>query len=83
MSLLIVNPADCEIGSVTCFLSAKGVKAAEIHCEISEVYEMVQKLIRAFKDNCLNVHNVEPDGQLSVITEDLVQKVDERVHDNR
>ena len=40
MPLLIEIPANCEIliHSVLCFLSAKTVKMAEIHCEISEVY---------------------------------------------
>lgn len=40
MPPLIENPADydCEIRVVIRFLSGKGVKAAEIHREISEVY---------------------------------------------
>ena len=62
----------------------------EIHHEINEVYGenimsdgMLQKWVRTFKDDCINVHDVELSGQLSVITEDLVQKVDGKVKDNR
>ena len=39
MSPPIENPADCEVRGVIRFLSAKGVKAAEIHHQISEVNE--------------------------------------------
>ncbi|GBM88515.1 hypothetical protein AVEN_25100-1 [Araneus ventricosus] len=53
----IENPADCEIRSVIRFFNAKDVKAAEIHRQITEVYEknivsegMVRKWVRAFKD---------------------------------
>ena len=38
MPPLIENPADCKIRSVIRYLSAKGVKAVEIHCNICEVY---------------------------------------------
>jgi hypothetical protein len=38
MPPLIENSADCEICSVIRYLSAKGVKAVEIHCNICEVY---------------------------------------------
>lgn len=57
MPPLIENPADCEICAIIRFLSAKGVKAVEIHRQICEVYEqnimsdgMVCKCVRAFKD---------------------------------
>ena len=57
MPPLIENPADSEICSVILYLSAKGVKTVEIHCNICEVYEknimsdeMVRKWVRAFKD---------------------------------
>lgn len=68
--------ADCEIRSVIYFLSAKGVKTAEIHTENCEVYEetiMNDGII--FKDFRTNVHEEEQ----RVVTEDLVQQVDETV----
>lgn len=86
----IENPAACEIRSVIRFLCAKEVKAAEIHRQISAVYGqnimtggMVRRWVRAFKDGRTNVHDEERSGRASVITEDLVQKVDERVKEDR
>lgn len=58
------------------------VVSADIHCQISDVCGenimsdgMVHKWARAFKYDGHNVHDEESSGQLSVITEDLVQKV--------
>ncbi|GBM03748.1 hypothetical protein AVEN_134964-1 [Araneus ventricosus] len=66
--------------------TAKDVKTAEIHRQITEVYEenilsegMVRKWVRAIKDVRTNVHDEERSGRPSVITEDLVQKVDGKV----
>ena len=59
-------PANCEICSVISYLSAKGVKAVEIHLNIYEVYgqnimsdAMVRKWVRAFKDDLKNVYDEE------------------------
>ncbi|GBO24059.1 hypothetical protein AVEN_265749-1 [Araneus ventricosus] len=86
----IENPADCEIRSVIRFFNAKDVKAAEIHRQISAVYEesimsegMVRKWVRAFKGGSTNVHDEERSERPSVITEDMVQKVDAKVRENR
>ena len=38
MPPLTENPADCEIRSVIRYLSAKGMKAVEIHRNICEVH---------------------------------------------
>ncbi|GBO34520.1 hypothetical protein AVEN_205940-1 [Araneus ventricosus] len=63
---------------------------AEIHRQISEVYEentksegMVRKWVRAFKDCRTNVHDEERRGRSSVVTEDLVPKFDEKVRKNK
>ena len=60
------------------FLSAKGVRAAEIR-QIREVYgenimsdEMARKWARAFKDGRTNVLDVERSGRPSVITDVLI-----------
>ncbi|GBN40438.1 hypothetical protein AVEN_105835-1 [Araneus ventricosus] len=83
-------PADCEISSDIPFLNAKDVKAAEIHRQISEVYEenimregIVRKWVRAFKNVRTNAHDEERSGRLSDITEDLLRKVDGKVRKNR
>lgn len=85
----IENPADCKVRAVIRFLSSKGLKAAKIHRQISDVYGenmsagMVKKWVRAFKNGLANIHNEEQSGQPSVITNDLVQKVDSKVKENR
>lgn len=86
----IESAADCEVRAVIRFLTAKGLKAIDIHREISSVYGenimsdgMVRKWVRAFKDGRSNVHDEERSGRPSVITEDLVQKVDQKVKGNR
>ena len=83
-------PANCEICSVISYLSAKGVKAVEIHRNICEVHGhnimsdgMARKWVRAFKDGRKNVHDKERSGRPSVIRYDLLQKVDEKVKMNR
>ncbi|KAG8247473.1 hypothetical protein J6590_060629 [Homalodisca vitripennis] len=44
---------------------------------------MVRKWVRAFKDGRTNVHDEEQSGRPSVITDDLIQKVDNKVKENR
>jgi len=34
----IENPAGCELRSVICFMNAKNMKPAEIHCQLCDVY---------------------------------------------
>ncbi|GFV89672.1 histone-lysine N-methyltransferase SETMAR [Trichonephila clavipes] len=86
----IDQPADCEIGSVIWFLTAKNVSAAEIHRQISDVYgpnamssSKVRKWVRAFKDGRENVHDEPRSGRPSVITDDLVNAVDEKIREDR
>ncbi|GBO11618.1 hypothetical protein AVEN_91986-1 [Araneus ventricosus] len=66
------------------------MKEDEIHLQISEVNgenimreEIIRKWVTAFKDNRTNVHDEERSGGPSVITEDLVQKVDGKFLENR
>ncbi|GBM13458.1 hypothetical protein AVEN_40401-1 [Araneus ventricosus] len=44
---------------------------------------MVRKWVRSFKAGRTNVHDKEKSGRPSVITEDLVQKVDGKVREDR
>ncbi|GFU51611.1 histone-lysine N-methyltransferase SETMAR [Trichonephila clavipes] len=85
----IDQPADCEIRSVIRFLTANNVSAAEIHRQISEVYgpnamssSKVRKWVRAFKDGRENVHDEPRSGQPSVIADDLVNAVDEKIRED-
>ena len=70
----INHPADCEIRSVIRFLTAKNVSAAEIHRQISDVFDTnavssskVRKLVRVLKDGRENVHNESRSGRPSAI----------------
>ena len=44
---------------------------------------MVRKWVRAFKDGQKNFHDEERSGRPSVISDDLLQKVDEKMKMNR
>ncbi|GFU31973.1 HTH_48 domain-containing protein [Trichonephila clavipes] len=86
----IENPADCEARAVIRFLWAQGFKSVDIHHQISEVYGenimrdgMVRKWVRAFKDGHTNIQDEERRGRPSVITDELIQKVDCKVKENR
>ncbi|GFX59316.1 histone-lysine N-methyltransferase SETMAR [Trichonephila clavipes] len=86
----IDQPADCEIRSVIRFLTTKNVSAAEIHRQISDVYgpnamssRKVRKWVRALKDGRENVHDEPRSSRPSVITNDLVNAVDEKIREDR
>ncbi|GFV74790.1 histone-lysine N-methyltransferase SETMAR [Trichonephila clavipes] len=86
----IENPADCEVRAVIRFLCAQSFKPVDIHRQISEVYGenimsdgMVRKWARALKDFRTKIHDEERSGRPSVITDELIQKVDCKVKENR
>jgi hypothetical protein len=61
------------------------MNAAEIHCELYTVYgqnvmsEGTVRRCRMFKDGRTNVHNEERSGWLCVMSNDLVQSVDQQI----
>ena len=86
----IEGAADCEIRSVIRFLNARNVLPSEIHHQICKVYGdnamsdcMVRKLDRMFNDGRENVHDEARSGRPSLVNDDLVRKVNERVRDDR
>jgi [histone H3]-lysine36 N-dimethyltransferase SETMAR len=90
MSAAIETPAKCEVRSVIRFFVAKQYSAAEIHRELCTVYGpnvmsagVVREWVRAFKSGRTNVHDEERSGRPSVVTDDLVGKIDEKIRDNR
>ncbi|GFW04124.1 uncharacterized protein TNCV_2668891 [Trichonephila clavipes] len=75
MSVLIENPAACEIRCVIRFLNAKKVKPIEIYRQICEVYgqnamsdSMVRRWVRQFNEGRSEVHDEERSGCPSLIT---------------
>ena len=86
----IEGAADCEIRSVIRFLNARNVIPSEIHHQICQVYGdnamsdgMVRRRVRMFNDGRENVHDEARSGRPSLVNDDLVRKVNERVRDNR
>jgi len=66
------------------------VLPSEIHHQICQVYGdnatsdgMVRKWVRMFNGGRENVHDEARSGRLSLVNDDSVRKVNERVRDNR
>ena len=86
----IEGAADCEIRSAICFLNSRKVIPSEIHHQICQVYGdngmsdgMVRKCFRMFNEGRENMHDEARSGRPSLVNDDLVRKVNERVHDDR
>jgi len=86
----IEGAADCEIRTVIGFLSARNVLPSEIHHQICQMYGdngmsdgMVRKWFRMFNEGRENVHDEARGGCPSLVNDDLVSKVNERVRDDR
>jgi len=78
-------PAACEMLSVIHFLNAKNMTQAEIH-QLRDVYgehatssSMVQRWVRLFNEGRKNVHDDTRSGRPSVVNEDLMSAVEERL----
>jgi len=77
---------DCETRSVIRFLNIRYVLPSEIHHQICQVYgdnAMVRKWVRMFNEGRENVHDEAWSGCPSLVNDDLVHKVNERVRDDR
>jgi len=86
----IEGAADGEIWSVICFFNARNVLPSEIHHQICQVYGgnamsdgMVRKRVRMFNEGREKVHDEARSGRPSLVNDDLVCKVNERVRDDR
>ena len=86
----IERAVDSEIWSVIRFLNARNVLPSEIPHQICQVYGdiamgdgMVRKWVRMFNEGRENVNDEARSGRPSLLNDDLVRKVNERVRDNR
>ena len=86
----IEEAADCEIWSAIRLLNARNVLPSEIHHYICQVYDdnaisdgMVRKWVRMFNEGRENVHDEARSGRPSLVNDDSVRKVNERVRDDR
>ncbi|KAJ4429600.1 hypothetical protein ANN_21786 [Periplaneta americana] len=90
MFKVIEHPADCEMRSVIRFLNARNIKPADIHRQLCEVYGddaisdgMVRRWVRKFNEGRISVHDEQHTGRPSLISDDLVRAVDEKIHEDR
>lgn len=90
MATTIASPAKCEVRGVIRFLQAEGCNAAEIHRRISRVYgetcmsdSKVRQWCRNFTAGRTDVHDAGGQGRKRVSTDDLVQRVDQAIRENR
>jgi len=72
------------------FLNAKNMTSAEIHRQLCDVYgehamssSMVWRWVRMFNEGRENVHDDPQSGQPSVVNEDLLRAVEEKIRENR
>jgi len=86
----IEGAADCEIRSVIRFLNARNVLPSEIHRQICQVHGdnamsdgMVRKWVRMLNEGRENVHDEARSGCPSLVNDNLVRQVNERVRDDR
>lgn len=90
MSTTIESPAKCEVRAVIRFLHAEGCSAAEIHRRMSNVYgktfmsdSKVRQWCRNFEAGRTDVHDAGGQGRKRVSTDDLVQRVDQVIREDR
>jgi len=86
----IEGAADCEIRSVIRFLNSRNVLPSEIHHQICQVHGdnamgdgIVRKWVWMFNEGREDVHDEAQSGRPSLVNDDLVRKVNERVSDDR
>jgi len=86
----IESAAKCEIRTVIRYLVAKEKSPHEIFNEVRTVYgeghmnrTSVYKWCREFKNGCMNVHDDLRSGRPSILTDDIVKKVENAVRDDR
>jgi len=82
--------ADCEIRPVIRFLNARNVLPSENNHQICQVYGdngmsdgMARKWVQMFNEGRENVHDEARSGRPSLVKDDVVRKVNERVRDDR
>jgi transposase len=86
----IEKPAACEMPSAICFLNTRNMNPADIHHQLCEVYgehaksdSMVRMWVRHFNEGRKNVHDDLQSGRPSVVNEDLVREVQEKIQQKR
>jgi len=86
MDTINAAPASCKVRAVVRFLHAAGQSAAEIHHRVCRVYgdnvmsdSCVREWCRKFRDGHTDLHDESGQGRHSVVTDELVQNIDQWV----
>jgi histone-lysine N-methyltransferase SETMAR len=89
MAAQIQSPAKCEVRSVIRFLTAKGERPSDIVKQIVAVYgnvmnrQNVTKCCPEFSEGRTGVHDEQRGGRPSLISDDLLQVIEEEIRANR
>ncbi|KAG5311603.1 SETMR methyltransferase, partial [Pseudoatta argentina] len=88
--MLIQSPAKCEIRSVIRYLVWKGKTPVEVYNEVKTAYgdkgmnrTSVFKWCREFKNGRTSVHDDQRSGRRSILTDDIVEKIENALRDDR
>jgi hypothetical protein len=83
-------PVACEMWSVIHFTNARNMKPADIHHQLREMYgehatsdSVIWICVRHFNEGHKNVLDNPQSSQPSVVNEDLVCPVEEKIQENR
>ncbi|KAG5325839.1 SETMR methyltransferase, partial [Pseudoatta argentina] len=86
----IQSPAKCEIRSVIRYLVWKGKTPIEVYNEVKTAYgdtgmnrTSVFKWCREFKNGRTSVHDDQRSGRPSILTDDIVKKIENALRDDR
>ncbi|KAG5322949.1 MOS1T transposase, partial [Pseudoatta argentina] len=86
----IQSPAKCEIRSVIRYLVWKGKTPVEVYNEVKIAYgdkgmnrTSVFKWCREFKNGRTSVHDDQRSGRSSILTDDIVEKIENALRDDR
>ncbi|KAG5322887.1 SETMR methyltransferase, partial [Pseudoatta argentina] len=86
----IQSPAKCEIHSVIRYLVWKGKTPVEVYNEVKTAYgdkgmnrTSVFKWCREFKNGRTSVHDDQRSGRPSILTDDIVEKIENALRDDR
>ncbi|KAG5319305.1 SETMR methyltransferase, partial [Pseudoatta argentina] len=86
----IQSPAKCEIRSVIRYLVWKGKTPVEVYNEVKTAYgdkgmnrTSVFKWCREFKNGRTSVHDDQRSGRPSILTDDIVENIENALRDDR
>ncbi|KAG5323444.1 GVQW3 protein, partial [Pseudoatta argentina] len=86
----IQSPAKCEIRSVIRYLVWKRKTPVEVYNEVKTAYgdkgmnrTSVFKWCREFKNGRTSVYDYQRSGRLSILTDDIVEKIENALRDDR